>query len=266
NGRSAAGHLKLARQARTRVRDHTGERDAALRGQVWNALPVRGRRLPRRLHAQRASGLCQGSHAHADRPFASRYGALARGQCQTSRAGTRHHQGTGIPRRRSICRRRGHARGLYRAILSVPMLKEDALVGVVNIYRQEVRPFSDKQVELVSNFAKQAVIAIENARLLNELRQRTDDLGEALEQKTATSEVLGVISSSPGELERVFETILANATRLCEAKFGILDLCEGEAFREVALHGVPPAYAEERRREPVIHPGLKTASSQGQGR
>src|SRR5262249_29830001 len=98
---------------------------------------------------------------------------------------------------------------------------------------------------------------LENYR--RELAEAREDLAEALEQQTATSEVLQVISSSPGELEPVFETILANATRLCEAKFGILYLCEGEAFRAVALHGVPLAYAEERRREPVIHPGPKTA-------
>src|SRR5262249_28518264 len=117
--------------------------------------------------------------------------------------------------------------GGYRAVLSVPMLKEDTLVGVVNIYRQEVRPYSDKQIELVSNFAAQAVIAIENTRLLNELRQRTDDLGEALEQQTATSEVLQVISSSPGELKPVFQAMLANAVRICEAKFGTLYRSEG---------------------------------------
>src|SRR5262249_33201116 len=98
---------------------------------------------------------------------------------------------------------------------------------------------------------------LENYR--RELAEAREDLAEALEQQTATSEVLQVISSSPGELEPVFETILANATRLCEAKFGNLYLCEGEAFRAVALHGVPLAYAEERRREPVIHPGPKTA-------
>jgi signal transduction histidine kinase len=127
------------------------------------------------------------------------------------------------------------------------MIKNDALMGAIVIYRQEVRPFTDKQIELVQNFAAQAVIAIENTRLLNELRQRTDDLSEALEQQTATSEVLQVISSSPGALEPVFETMLANATRFCEAKFGFLNLYDGDKFRIVALYNVPSAYAETRR-------------------
>jgi GAF domain-containing protein len=143
--------------------------------------------------------------------------------------------------------------GGARTLVTVPMLKQDKLIGVIGIYRQEVRPFTEKQVELVSNFAKQAVIAIENTRLLKELRKRTDDLSESLEQQTATSEVLQVISSSPGELESVFQAMLANATRLCEAEFGNLFLREGDAFRVVALHGpATAAYVEWYRREPVI--------------
>ena len=137
--------------------------------------------------------------------------------------------------------------GGVRTMVNVPMLKDDELIGAITIYRQEVQLFTEKQIALVSNFAKQAVIAIENTRLLNELR-------ESLQQQTATSEVLEVISSSPGELEPVFTKMLDKATRICDAKFGILDLCEGDAFRAVALHGAPPAYAEARRREPIIRP------------
>src|SRR5262249_36803565 len=144
--------------------------------------------------------------------------------------------------------------GGARTLLLVPMLKEGKLVGAIAIYRQEVRPFTDKQIALVQNFADQAVIAIENTRLLNELRQRTDDLSEALEQQTATSEVLKVISSSPGDFKPVSEAILENAVRLCRAKFGNLYLREGNGFRDAAEVGAPPAFAELVRRRGPFRP------------
>src|SRR5262249_20401007 len=134
----------------------------------------------------------------------------------------------------------------------VPMLKEDALLGTITIYRQEVCPFTEKQIELVTSFAAQAVIAIENTRLLTELR-------ESLQQQTATSDVLQVISSSPGQLGPVFQAMLENATRICEAKFGVLLQSEEDAFRVVAMHNPPPSFADLRRRIPVVRPNPGTA-------
>src|SRR5262249_28200868 len=134
--------------------------------------------------------------------------------------------------------------GGIRTLLIVPMLKEKDLIGALTIYRQEVRPFNDKQIELVKNFANQAVIAIENTRLLNELR-------ESLHQQTATSDVLRVISSSPGELEPVFQAMLENAVRICEASFGNLLLYDGDVFRHVALHNAPKAWAADSEHDPV---------------
>ena len=143
-----------------------------------------------------------------------------------------------------------------RTYFVVPMLKENELIGAITIYRQEVRPFTVKQTELVANFAKQAVIAIENTRLLNELRQRTDDLKESLEQQTATSEVLEIISASVGQLEPVFQKMLENATRICGAKFGSMSLYDGDSFRTVAIYNVPDAYAKQM--QVPIHPHPKS--------
>src|SRR5262249_2781070 len=144
--------------------------------------------------------------------------------------------------------------GGFRTMLGVPLLREGSPIGVLALTRSQVEPFSDREIELVTTFADQAVIAIENVRLFDEVQARTRELSEALEQQTATSEVLQVISSSPGELKPVFETILANATRLSDAKFGVLNLYDGDKFRQVALYNVPPAYAETRAAESLRPP------------
>jgi GAF domain len=128
--------------------------------------------------------------------------------------------------------------------LGVPLLREGAPVGVIVLSRKTVRPFTDKQIELVTTFADQAVIAIENVRLFDEVQARTRELSESLEQQTATSEVLGAISSSPGELEPVFNKILQNALRICEATFGVLFRFNNDFLEAAAMLGVPPAFAE----------------------
>ena len=140
--------------------------------------------------------------------------------------------------------------GGYRAALGVPLLRKGHVVGVIFVAKTVPQPFTAKQIELVTTFADQAVIAIENTRLLNELRQRTDDLSESLEQQTAASQVLQVISSSTGELEPVFQAILASATRSCDAKFGLLYRIENGAARIISRLGIPPALAEYLKRGP----------------
>ena len=142
------------------------------------------------------------------------------------------------------------ALGGYRTTLGVPLLREGTPIGVLFLTRTRVEPFTQQQIDLVTTFADQAVIAIENVRLFDEVQARTRELSEALEQQTATSEVLKVISSSPGELEPVFNAMLENSTRLCEAKVGNLFLREGDDFRAVAVHGASD-YSDWFRREPV---------------
>ena len=141
--------------------------------------------------------------------------------------------------------------GGFRTILGVPLLREGIPIGVLLLHRAAVRPFTEKQIKLVETFADQAVIAIENARLFEAEQQRTRELSESLAQQTATSEVLRVISSSPGDLGPVFQAMLENATRICEAKFGNLFLHEDGAFRAVAWHG-EPTYVEVWSRQSSI--------------
>jgi two-component system, NtrC family, sensor kinase len=138
-----------------------------------------------------------------------------------------------------------------RTFLATPLLREGVPVGAITIWRNEVRPFSARQIELLQTFADQAVIAIENVRLFNETK-------EALEQQTATSEILGVISTSPIDVRPVFDTILDNATRLCEAHRGGLFLFDGQAYHAAAFRGAASALVEHHTRAP-IRPGPHTA-------
>src|SRR5262249_25337658 len=139
----------------------------------------------------------------------------------------------------------------YRTVLAVPMLREDVLLGVIAILKSNVEPFTRKQIALVETFADQAVIAIENTRLLNELR-------ESLHQQTATADVLKVISASPGDMKPVFEAMLAKALHICEAKFGHILLYDGERFHATHLHDVPESYRQFWQEHGPIRPDPNT--------
>jgi two-component system, NtrC family, sensor kinase len=149
--------------------------------------------------------------------------------------------------------------GYWRAAVAVPMLRDGKPVGTISLAKAEAVPFSERQIQLLTIFADQAVIAIENVRLFEAEQQRTRELTESLQQQTATADVLQVISGSPGELEPVFQSMLENAVRICEAYFGTLQLRENDAFRVAAMHNPPLAFAEARRRNPLIYPSAYNA-------
>ena len=147
--------------------------------------------------------------------------------------------------------------GGHRSMIGVPLMREGKPVGVIGLSRSRVDPFAEREIRLVTTFADQAVIAIENVRLFEAEQQRTRELSEALEQQTATSEVLQVISSSPGDLEPVFTTMLENAVRICDARWGTIHRWNGDALHLMATHNLPAAFAEARRRAPVYRPHPK---------
>src|SRR5262252_8828433 len=159
---------------------------------------------------------------------------IVRGEMVISTPDLREEEYRGVPVAQAFLRHGA------RSCVTVALRKEERLLGLITIYREEVRPFSDKQIALLQNFADQAVIAMENARLLTETR-------EALDQQTATAEILGIINSSPGDLAPVFDAILEKAHSLCGIASGSLELYDGENFRSVAERGLPKAFADMLR-------------------
>jgi two-component system, NtrC family, sensor kinase len=156
---------------------------------------------------------------------------------------------------RDLARQRG-----WRSCLCVPLLRDGKPIGMIGPTRAEPGPFADHDVQLLQTFADQAVIAIQNARLFNEVQAKTRDLTESLQQQTATAEVLSVISGSFGDLVPVFNAMLGKAMDLCGADFGVLNTFDGELFHTAATRGLPPAYDEYRRSQPLEYgPGTAPA-------
>src|SRR5215831_14546518 len=273
--RSSTADLLQQLDSRTRERDEAREQQAAtaeilslISNSPTDTLPVFKTILAKAVELCEASFGAMWLVDGKGYRTAAMHGDLPRPYVEQWRSGTLHFPKADIPMVRAMrSRKTVHTQdvrkeraylqgeslavsaadvGGIRTMVTVPMLKGGEAVGAIVIYRREVLPFTARQVELVESFAAQAVIAIENARLLNEQR-------ESLERQTATTEVLKVISSSPGELEPVFQAVLDSATRLCEANFGILYRYEGGAFHAVALRGAPPGFAEFQQRAP-IHP------------
>src|SRR5215472_10772544 len=151
--------------------------------------------------------------------------------------------------------------GQWRTMIGVPLLREGTAIGALTLTRTSARPFSDKQIELVTTFADQAVIAIENVRLFDEVQARTRELSEALEHQTATSEVLNVISRSPTDAQPVFDAIVQGAARLCEAQNAGICLCDGDVYRFVARHGFSREF-EEYAKQHSMSPGRGSAYAQ----
>ena len=149
-----------------------------------------------------------------------------------------------------------------RSMMGVPLMREGEPIGVIGLSRSRVDPFTQHEVELVTTFADQAVIAIENARLFEAEQRRTRELSESLEQQTATSQVLHTISCSPGDLEPVFATMLEKAVRICDAGFGSMALREGDAFRRVCTHNAPPPFLQFHEKEPIFDATVSRSVSQ----